>query len=111
MKMKADNLPGFTAENSIGNISKVTYRTGMSYSAAVSSFLVAQGITCMKYCDGSGDCGYIDCTITGDDPGGFGVGFGGNQDQRNCARCRLKCYNGPANKRKACLTNCDDTVC
>ena len=111
------NIPRFTAENSILHSSNTTYRSAGRYAAAISANIVSQlpGVTCTRYCAGTGanrDCNYLECTITGDDPGGWGVNFGGNQDQRNCARCKAGCYRMPAGgARQACLANCDDSIC
>ena|SRR5262249_4073437 len=107
------NIPGFFAENSLGNIPKYAYRSAARYSATKAGAVIAQlpGVTCVRRCI-NGDCGYVECAITGDDPGGWGVNIGGNQEQRECARCKAGCYRLPAgNARRTCLLNCIDLVC
>lgn len=119
--MRTASIPGFTANMSLEK-SHYTYRTGTSSGRASSMGVTPQLISMVEYishagyypCCIDGVCGYT-CHVDGpgaDAPGGWGVGFGGNQDQRNCARCRAGCYRKPAGAaRQSCLDGCNDLFC
>lgn len=66
--MRLMSLPGFSAETSIGWTGAGTYRSsGRSYAAAPTAIM----------------------TQAPGDPGGWGVDFGGNPNQRACPRCTM----------------------
>jgi hypothetical protein len=108
--MKSMNMPGFAAENSIGAFSNITYRTTTRYASGTSTSILPQGITCVSVCDATGDCGYMDCTITpGKDTGRSGPV---RKPNPACWRCKSSCYTKPAGPiRNTCLAYCADALC
>jgi len=98
-----NNLPEFSAENSMARLTGNSYQSSGNYISNQSQSVLAQAYY-------NQHCVWTSNPWTGGEWVCFPGGDGG--DPNACPRCKSACYRKPAGtQRTDCLANCDDSVC
>ena len=104
--MRAINMPGFTAEDSLYKTSRLYQMASTIYGIELNANLVQPSLAI--YIDGRYVCdgevtgnGFINCYP----PGGGG---GGGRPDLSCLQCKRNCLKKPPAQRAACRADCDD---